>query len=131
MKPIERAVVKEPSIEELVDKVFHDALRGKTVTEEGGRILEWAERRLKPAVRALIQSERRKAAIEELGRMKRRAEQFQDMAHRKVMATTLINIVDRIDELESNSFSAQIVESNKKIRKDFRELESNTEKERS
>lgn len=60
-----------------------------------------------------------------------RAEQFQDMAHRKVMATTLINIVDRIDELESNSFSAQIVESNKKIRKDFRELESNTEKERS
>lgn len=130
MKPIERAVVKEPSIEELVDKVFHDALRGKTVTEEGGRILEWAERRLKPAVRALIQSERRKAAIEELGRMKRRAEQFQDMAHRKVMATTLINIVDRIDELESNSFSAQIVESNKKIRKDFRELESNTEKEK-
>ena len=75
-------------------------------------------------------SERRKAAIEELGRMKRRAEQFQDMAHRKVMATTLINIVDRIDELESNSFSAQIVESNKKIRKDFKELESNTEKEK-
>lgn len=77
-----------------------------------------------------VQSERRKAAIEELGRMKRRAEQFQDMAHRKVMATTLINIVDRIDELESNSFSAQIVESNKKIRKDFKELESNTEKEK-
>lgn len=127
--------IKESSIEEQLTKLkmnprWWEANKHQYTLEDWWRFCADESTMTLGEVAALIQSERRKAAIEELGRMKRRAEQFQDMAHRKVMATTLINIVDRIDELESNSFSAQIVESNKKIRKDFRELESNTEKEK-
>lgn len=48
-------------IQDPVDKLFFQELRGKTITEEQAYILEWAEKRLKPAVRRLIEQERAEA----------------------------------------------------------------------
>jgi hypothetical protein len=43
---------------EMVDKVFYQELRGKTVTPEFSEAIAWVERRVKPALAQLIQAER-------------------------------------------------------------------------
>lgn len=47
------------STQEKLDQVFFEQLRGKTMTEEQDYILEWASKRLKPALANLIDSAKR------------------------------------------------------------------------
>lgn len=39
-----------PDKESELDRIFYNELRGKTVTHDQASILEWAEKRLKPAI---------------------------------------------------------------------------------
>lgn len=55
-----------------LDDLFYRELRGKTVTEDQQHILEWAERRLKPAILALLASSTVEARIDQMAYVNQR-----------------------------------------------------------
>jgi len=82
-----------------IDELFYRALRGKTVSPEQANILEWAERRLKPAFRALIHDREVRARFVELDLLEQAINQGRDMNKYKLQR--LADLEKRLDALHT------------------------------